>query len=57
MLAALKDFEIDQKLGYITANNYGANNTLCKAISNKLVNWQLLEHRLQYIGYIINLAV
>ena len=57
VLRALEDFEIKERLGYITADNHGANDTMCRAISQELTNWQPQERRLRCLGHIINLAV
>jgi hypothetical protein len=61
VLEVLEDFEITERLGYITTDNHGANDTLCRALSEalskQLKNWQPSERRLRYIGYIINIAV
>jgi hypothetical protein len=57
VLSTLKDYQIDQKLGFITADNHGANDTLCRALSEELEHWQPEQRRLRCLGHIINLAV
>ena len=57
IIQVLEDYEIKERLGYITADNHGANDTLCKAIAKELVDWSPSERRLRCVGHIINLAV
>jgi hypothetical protein len=38
ILKALEGYEIKERLGYITADNHGANDTLCRALADKLVH-------------------
>ena len=37
IVTALKDYDIEEKLGYITTDNHGANDTMCKALSERLL--------------------
>jgi hypothetical protein len=57
VLSVLKDYEIKDKLGYVTADNHGANDTLCEALANELTGWIPIERRLRCLGHIINIAV
>ena len=59
IVTALKDYDIEEKLGYITADNHGANDTMCKALSERLlpINWQPVQQRLRCIGHMLNIAV
>ena len=57
VLETLKDYQIEHKLGYLTADNHGANDTLCEALAKEVVDWKPSERRLRCVGHIINLAV
>jgi hypothetical protein len=57
ILNVLENYEIKERLGYITADNHGANDTLCKALADQLVDWLPTERRLRCVGHIINIAV
>jgi hypothetical protein len=50
-------YNIKERLGYVTADNHGANNTLCSAIHEELDSWNPKERRLRCVGHMINLAV
>jgi hypothetical protein len=50
-------YDIKKRLGYATADNHGANNTLCSAIHEELNSWNPQERRLRCVGHMINLAV
>jgi hypothetical protein len=54
--ATLELFNIKGKAGFITADNHGANDTLCTALSEVLNNWNPQQRRLRCIGHVINLA-
>jgi hypothetical protein len=59
----LQWYDIEERLGWITGDNHGANDTLCRAIEEYLVNdkgittWQAEFRRLRCIGHTINLPV
>ena len=55
--STLEHYEIKDKAGYITADNHGANDTLCNALSQVLNDWDPQQRRLRCVGHIINLAV
>ena len=57
VLAALETYGIKDRLGYITADNHGANDTLCESIHEQLLDWQPSKRRLRCVGHIINIAV
>jgi hypothetical protein len=57
VIKALDFYGIKDCLGFITADNHSANNTLCTAISEELTSWSPSERRLRCVGHIINLAV
>jgi hypothetical protein len=62
LLPVLKNFGIVRKLGAIIADNSGTNDTLCRAISqylleNEHIEWDPTQQRIRCQGHIINLAV
>jgi len=57
VIKKLDNYGIKERLGYITTDNHGANDTLCVALSEQLEGWQPLQRRLRCLGHIINLAV
>lgn len=46
-----------EKLGFLTADDHGADDTLCRAIAEELDSWNPVNNRLRCLGRIINLAV
>jgi hypothetical protein len=62
-IATLQWYEIEDRLGCITADNHGANDTLCEAIEDHLrsergiESWTAEHQRLRCIGHVINLPV
>lgn len=50
-------YGIRDRLGFITGDNRGANDTLCRAIAEQLEGWNPVDNRLRSLGHIINLAV
>jgi hypothetical protein len=62
LIPLLEDYGITRKLGCIMGDNHGANDKLCRFISNFLfekekIAWDPLHHRMRCNGHIINLAV
>jgi hypothetical protein len=63
IIETLKAYKIEEKLGYITADNHGANDTMCQALSQALserlppIDWQPVQQRLRCIGHMLNIAV
>lgn len=57
VLSTLAFYEIKDKLGFITGDNHGANDTLCQAIALQVDNFHPVEGRLRCLSHIINLAV
>jgi hypothetical protein len=55
----LEAYDITDRLGYITTDNHGANDTMCEELSKRLsyTQWQPKQRRLRCIGHIINIAV
>lgn len=45
------------RLGFITGDNHGANDTLCRAVAEAAPEWSPVDNRLRCLGHIINLAV
>jgi hypothetical protein len=59
VMVTLQLYGITNKLGYITADNHGANDTMCEALARQLpqTDWQPEEQRLRCVGHIINIAI
>jgi len=59
ILRTLERYSITEKLGYITTDNHGANDTMCRAIESALqaLNWTAKERRLRCAGHIFNIAI
>jgi hypothetical protein len=57
IIKVLEQYEIKERVGYITTDNATANDTLCHELGEFLTNWKPRERRLRCIGHIINLAV
>ncbi len=57
----LEDYGIWHKIGYVTGDNHGVNDVLCRALSEfmstKGITWQAKHHRIRCHGHIINLIV
>ncbi|KAI6788289.1 hypothetical protein KC361_g9125 [Hortaea werneckii] len=45
------------RLGFISGDNPGANDTLCRAVAEAVPEWSPVDNRLRCLGHIINLAV
>ena len=57
-MTTLEAYSITDRLGYITADNHGANDTMCKELEQQLPTlWQAEQRRLRCVGHIINIAV
>ena len=57
ILSTLKDYGVEERLGYITTDNHGANDTMCTAIEEEIPNFKPEERRLRCVGHIINIAI
>jgi hypothetical protein len=57
----LSEYGVVHKIGAITADNSGTNDTLCRTIASSLsdmnISWNPVSQRLRCLGHIINLAV
>lgn len=60
VVATLKAYGIEHKLGYITCDNATANDTLCRAVEHALtsegIRWNAATQRLRCLGHILNIA-
>jgi hypothetical protein len=60
LFATLEQYEIIDKIGYITSDNHSANDTMSYHLSELLkvegVTWDPVRHRCRCLGHIINLA-
>lgn len=50
-------YGFENRLGFMTGDNHGANDTLCRAIAEAVPGWDPVDNRLRCLGHIINLAV
>jgi hypothetical protein len=58
IMTTLEAYGITDRLGYITADNHGANDTMCTELERQLPTpWQAEQRRLRCVGHIINIAV
>jgi hypothetical protein len=58
IMTTLEAYGITDRLGYITADNHGANDTLCEELQQQLTTpWQAVQRRLRCVGHMINIAV
>jgi len=59
IIKTLEDYRILPRIGYITSDNYGANDTLNSHLSNELsirgIEWDSILHRGRCFGHILNL--
>ncbi|KAM0724076.1 hypothetical protein Q7P37_000256 [Cladosporium fusiforme] len=58
----LESYGIEKRLGYVTADNAGANDTLCRAMEEYLssrhgIDWNARHNRLRCLGHVLNIAV
>src|SRR5438552_3473727 len=61
LLRVLEDYGIVDKIGYVTGDNHGSNDKLCRFISKHLsdqgINWSSVHHRIRCHGHVVNLAI
>ena len=62
VMHALESYSIEKRLGYVTADNASANDTLCRAIEESLskrhgIDWDARQNRLRCLGHVLNIAV
>jgi hypothetical protein len=57
IVKVLEFYGIKDNLGYLTADNATANDTLCRELGELIEGWDPLQRRLRCLGHIINLAV
>jgi hAT family C-terminal dimerisation region len=59
--SVLEDYDIWQRVGYVTGDNHGSNDVLCRELSeflrSKDQNWPAKHHRVRCHGHVINLIV
>ena len=59
--SVLEDYAIWQRIGYVTGDNHGSNDIVCRELSEFLsekgLNWPAKHHRIRCHGHIINLIV
>lgn len=57
LLDVLEQYDIKHKIGYLVGDNHGANDTLCRALSEEIDDFNAVEGRLRCFCHIANLAV
>lgn len=62
IIHTLESYGIEKRLGYVTADNASANDTLCRAMEESLsvrhgVSWDARHNRLRCLGHVLNIAV
>lgn len=57
LLDVLERYNIKHKLGYVVGDKHGANDTLCKALSDDIEGFDAVQRRLRCFCHITNLAV
>jgi hypothetical protein len=62
IIHTLESYGIEKRLGYVTADNASANDTLCRAMEEFLsirhgVSWDARHNRLRCLGHVLNIAV
>ena len=60
LIETLQFYDIEHRLGWITGDNHGANDTLCRDIEEHLITkgitgWSAAHQRLRCFGHIVNL--
>jgi hypothetical protein len=57
----LEDYKIWHKVGYVTGDNYGSNDIVCRLLGEFLkekgITWSAKHQRIRCYSYIINLVV
>ncbi|KJZ68038.1 hypothetical protein HIM_12571 [Hirsutella minnesotensis 3608] len=62
IVPVLEDYGIASRVGYLTGDNHGSNDKLCRHLRDFLrdrfnVEWDAVQHRIRCQGHVINLAV
>jgi len=57
VIQTMEWYGFGDRLVFITSDNHGANDTLCRAVAEAVLGWSLVDNRLRCLGHIINLAV
>ena len=61
LIPILEDYGIADNLGYVTGDNHGSNDKLCRFLSNfqntRGRSWNPVHHRIRCHGHVVNLAV
>lgn len=58
MIKVIEEYEIpESQIGYLTSDNHGSNDKLCRILQKRFPTWNATQHRIRCIGHIINLAV
>ena len=62
IMHTLESYGIEKRLGYVTADNASANDTLCRALEESMlsrhgIDWDARQNRLRCLGHVLNIAV
>lgn len=58
MIKVIEEYEIpESQIGYLTSDNHGSNDKLCRILQKRFPSWNAVQHRIRCIGHVINLAV
>jgi hypothetical protein len=57
VIQTMEWYGFGDRLGFITGDNHGANDTLCRAVAEAVPGWNPVDNRLRCLGHIMNLAV
>jgi hypothetical protein len=57
VIQTMEWYDFRDRLGFMTGDNHGANDTLCRAIAEAVPGWSPVDNRLRCLGHIISLAV
>ncbi|TKA54703.1 hypothetical protein B0A49_13065 [Cryomyces minteri] len=61
-MEVIKAYNITHKLGYVTGDNHGSNDKMCRLVSAALLEldeprkWDPVQHRIRCHGHVVNLA-
>jgi hypothetical protein len=57
VIQTLESYGVRDRLGFVTGDNHGAIDTLCRAVAEAIPEWSPVDNRLRCLGHIINLTV
>jgi hypothetical protein len=57
VIQAMEWYDLKDRLGFITGDNHGAHDTLCRAIAEPVPEWSPVDNCLCCLGHIVDLTV